>query len=939
MHVRDPARADGGVEVRVAGGEVLREPLQLVGAAEGGGVELEDLRELVARVVAVRLRLGRVDGALGVVGLEQLPLEDLLLERARRQQPVRHDAPRRRARPVHAADDLPVGGGVPRRVEEDEVRRADEVEAAAARLGREQEDARRLAAAVEALDELDALVGRRRAVEPQRRPAALLADALHQVEHAREVARDDDARRPQRREEAVGDAHLAAPLPHGRLVERVVVRRPDGRGDRRRRGRLLAVIAVVEVEQRRVRARLAEQVDVAQLQRRIRLGAARLARAAAAEGAQFGARLRVEQREVELLLERRQLAADDELGERRCVGRVGLGGAPQQHVGAARLELALLGVGDGALGLRRLLGDPRLDRPHKVAREALGRAEEARVCKREEREELGEVVLQRRAREQQPARRLQRVEAHVALGAAVLEPMRLVAHEQRKRRRAAQHLGDARRVGVLVRQDQDHLAPRVAPAAEVGRLAHRLAAALAEHHVRQLRAPEELVDLAAPVARQAGGAHEQHLAAAQRATAVDAAAAAAAGAADAASPERLPRRADESCAAEGVDERERLQRLAEAHVVGEDGARVRGAVGGAHDRSEEEDDALALVRPQHRRQPRLDAHRRARRPVAQHELARRVDRRRRRRRPSAARLRVRLRLRALVAAARRQRRGRRRRRWAHALRRRLHRDGRRSARRGAAAGVRGPPGGGERVEAPVWLLQRRRGRSPAPRGGRVGGSSGWSLTRLPGLGLDQACRRGLLRPGVVVALLKRLRGLRCPVNVGEARPLRKRRDHRRLGLSGLDRSHRVLLGCVQREKERLVLILGLRDPCGGPHGWDWDCSAARTTHLAALVRHWLVRSQRTRVNGSLGDRHGCGLQKSQRRPVCRTGCGPRQGQWCPGCRHDCGLRCRRHWVLVWPGRRVAERIHVVPGRTPRVPRVGDVVRDAEHVVSARSERL
>ena len=37
--------------------------------------------------------------------------------------------------------------------------------------------------------------------------------------------------------------------------------------------------------------------------------------------------------------------------------------------------------------------------------------------------------------------------------------------------------------------------------------------------------------------------------------------------------------------------------------------------------------------------------------------------------------------------------------------------------------------------------------------------------------------------------------------------------------------------------------------------------------------------------------------------------------------------CHRHWVHVWPGRRVAERIHVVPGRIRLVPRV---VRDAEY---------
>ena len=56
---------------------------------------------------------------------------------------------------------------------------------------------------------------------------------------------------------------------------------------------------------------------------------------------------------------------------------------PEAAGGGKRHGLLLLGVGEGALGLRRLLGDPRLDRPRKVAPEALGGAGGARVGTRE----------------------------------------------------------------------------------------------------------------------------------------------------------------------------------------------------------------------------------------------------------------------------------------------------------------------------------------------------------------------------------------------------------------------------------------------------------------------------------------------------------------------------------------------------------------------------
>jgi hypothetical protein len=119
----------------------------------------------------------------------------------------------------------------------------------------------------------------------------------------------------------------------------------------------------------------------------------------------------------------------------------------------------------------------------------------------------------------------------------------------------------AREMRARTRRRACLLAAAVARRAEVGHLALRLAAALAEQRIRQLGAPDPLVDLARPVGGERGGRDEQHLtrAAAARRTAARRLAARAA-----AAPEPLLAggRADQVRPSEGVDEGEGLERLA-----------------------------------------------------------------------------------------------------------------------------------------------------------------------------------------------------------------------------------------------------------------------------------------------------------------------------------------------------------------------------------------
>mmetsp|Transcript_22767 Transcript_22767/g.54475 ORF Transcript_22767/g.54475 Transcript_22767/m.54475 type:complete len:263 (-) Transcript_22767:424-1212(-) len=124
--------------------------------------------------------------------LAQLPLEDLLLDRAGAQHAVDVHA-LLLAIPPHARRRLLVVGGVPVRIEEDEPVGADQVEAAAARLGREEEDEEVGLRVVDLIDHLGTLLDRARAVELAARPPLVLAHALEEVERLRVVGDEHDA--------------------------------------------------------------------------------------------------------------------------------------------------------------------------------------------------------------------------------------------------------------------------------------------------------------------------------------------------------------------------------------------------------------------------------------------------------------------------------------------------------------------------------------------------------------------------------------------------------------------------------------------------------------------------------------------------------------------------------------------------------------------------
>lgn len=125
------------------------------------------------------LLAGVVDERVAEAHLGQLPLEDLLLDRARRQKAVDPHALALALAP-HARHRLRVARRVPVRVEQHEPVRADDVEPDAARFGREQEAERLVARVVEAVDERLALLDAAGAVEAQRVP---LVGGAHAAEH------------------------------------------------------------------------------------------------------------------------------------------------------------------------------------------------------------------------------------------------------------------------------------------------------------------------------------------------------------------------------------------------------------------------------------------------------------------------------------------------------------------------------------------------------------------------------------------------------------------------------------------------------------------------------------------------------------------------------------------------------------------------------------
>ena len=182
----------------------------VVGVAGGVRLELEQFAEGIDAEMALDV-LGAVDDAGRERLLVALPLEDLLLDRARRDEAV-DEAILLLAVAPHARERLLVRGRVPVRVEEDEPVGADEVEAAAAGLGAEEEDELVAGGVVELVDQLLALVDVHGAVEAEDAVVAGAAELVEDVERLGVVAYQHDfvvGVLPDAREHAVEDGHFA----------------------------------------------------------------------------------------------------------------------------------------------------------------------------------------------------------------------------------------------------------------------------------------------------------------------------------------------------------------------------------------------------------------------------------------------------------------------------------------------------------------------------------------------------------------------------------------------------------------------------------------------------------------------------------------------------------------------------------------------------------
>ena len=173
-------------------------------------LELEQFAQRVEREVALDV-FGRVDDAGREGLLVGLALEDLLLDRAGRDEAV-HEAVFLLAVAPDARQGLLVGGRVPVRVEEHEAVRADEVQAASAGFTAEEEDKLRAVGVVEFVDEFLTFVDVHRAVETEDAVVAAAAEPVEHVERLRVVADEHDfivGVLPDSRQHAVEDLHLS----------------------------------------------------------------------------------------------------------------------------------------------------------------------------------------------------------------------------------------------------------------------------------------------------------------------------------------------------------------------------------------------------------------------------------------------------------------------------------------------------------------------------------------------------------------------------------------------------------------------------------------------------------------------------------------------------------------------------------------------------------
>ena len=515
-------------------------------------------------------------------------MEHLLLDGPRGEKPVDGHGPRLPVAP-DARHRLAVVSRVPARVEEHQARRAHQVQTRAARHAREQHRAP-ASPCVERLDQRRARVRRRAPVQPVRTHAKVRAHRAREVQRGGEPGYDHHALAlacvAQRLHDGAERAEFSGPLrsPHEALRDPGREATPQVRGGGVRGGsrstqrdvglvegpllvlgRLLRprafaaarlvllrdVVLVVVAPPPRLRPQRGESPDA----HRLVHGVGELPQepdgAQRRRGGPAPAPARPLAHDSRALFVQRPLrlggfAEDDNLRLRRQVrgvdGRLAAEHAFLREPGErARRALRLLDVARGRAGLAAPahgLSEPPV--------ELVRGAEQAGTRELHHRRVLVQVVLHGRPGEQNAHGSLDLAQRRerLRLPLRVPEPVRLVAHHNFRPRRRRHRREPAQG---FVRRDQDGplvecafgvrgRALRPAPVRLVG------AAALRERSLRA-HASQPLAHLRAPVADQRGGAHEQRSRGGGHAVRP--------------LPEHRP------------DERQRLQRLAQPHVVRE----------------------------------------------------------------------------------------------------------------------------------------------------------------------------------------------------------------------------------------------------------------------------------------------------------------------------------------------------------------------------------
>lgn len=461
--------------------------------------------------------------------LHRLPLEDFLLDGAGAHEPV-DEAIFLLAVTPHTRQSLLVCSWVPVRVHKHQAVGTDQVDTTAAGLGRQEENELRAFWVVELVDDFLPLVDGHGAVEPETAVALVAAHFLDQVQGTGVVGDDDDL-----------VVCLCADLVEEALQHRELGREP--RLDLAAAAAALQALVVVgnqaarpgnvvrQRQQVRVGAEFFEHVDGLQRLGRQQLGAGVAADKVLVERA-------LERRQPDkhhvLVLDRQVLgqdvvcAADDELGH---------GGGELRELECARGDLGVGGVcvtatENGVLEVLAELG---------------ARPEVARVGERQEREVLGQVVLDRGAAQDHAAVALERVQRGEGERVAVFEAVALVREQEADLGAGkAVHVAAQRLVGDDEHRAHDVAALGHAPLQERLAEVRGLGGLAVDRQRRQHPGAEPLDDLVGPVAHERQRAHDDAL--------VDGAAAA------------------RALAEQRPHEREALEGFAEAHFVGHDAA-------------------------------------------------------------------------------------------------------------------------------------------------------------------------------------------------------------------------------------------------------------------------------------------------------------------------------------------------------------------------------